>query len=76
MGKPVVTTPLPSLVASDDVRVAATPEAFVGAIENALTESTTPARAARRRALAEANSWDARGLELRRLLSTLDGRTA
>jgi UDP-galactopyranose mutase len=61
-GKPVVSTPLADVVAlyGDVVRVAATPEAFVAAIEEALAESA-PARAARRersRALLASMSWD------------------
>jgi UDP-galactopyranose mutase len=60
--KPVVSTPIADVIAlyGDHVRVAATPAAFIAAVEDALGESAA-ARAARRersRALLAAMSWD------------------
>jgi len=57
-GKGVVTTPLPfAAEAGDAVRVAATPEEFVSALEQTLDEGDL---APDRRRLAEQNSWAAR----------------
>jgi glycosyltransferase involved in cell wall biosynthesis len=58
--KPVIVTPLPSLLPYKDVvAVAEGPEAFARAIEDALRGDTADARAARL-ALARANTWDKR----------------
>jgi glycosyltransferase involved in cell wall biosynthesis len=75
-GKPVVSTPLPALDGIDAPHAAAaTPEEFVTAVEAALGEkdSTAPAR---RRSVAAANSWDARGRQLHAVLRALEERTA
>jgi glycosyltransferase involved in cell wall biosynthesis len=64
-GRAVVATPMESLQPLAErglVRLAATPEAFVAAIEAAAAES--PDAAARRREFAAANTWDARAAEL------------
>jgi glycosyltransferase involved in cell wall biosynthesis len=76
VGKPVVSTPLPSLAASDAPhRSAETPEDFASAIDAALAEAGSPELAARRRAVASANTWDARGSTLRGLVDVLDDKT-
>ncbi|HEX4440279.1 MAG TPA: glycosyltransferase, partial [Thermoanaerobaculia bacterium] len=64
-GRAVVATPMESLeplAKRGLVRLAATPEAFVAAIEAAAAEG--PEAAARRREFAAANTWDARAAEL------------
>ncbi|MEV5508443.1 glycosyltransferase [Streptomyces orinoci] len=68
LGKPVVATSLPALTGLEPglVQLAAGPEAFGAAIEQALTGH--PAHRTARRAAAEANSWSARGEKLRGLL--------
>ncbi|MFF0722460.1 glycosyltransferase [Verrucosispora sp. NA02020] len=72
LGKPVVATPLPALTAlTDVVRLAAGPDEFARAIAGALTDATAPDQLARRRAVATANSWAARGEHLHRLLAGL-----
>lgn len=76
-GKPVVATPLSALTDLDaPYFAAATPEEFVAAVEAALLEGDSPELMARRRACANANSWQARGAELRELLASLERRAA
>jgi hypothetical protein len=55
------------------VRLAAGPDDFGEAIAAALTEAGDPAAASRRREVALANSWRARGAQLRALLAGLPG---
>jgi glycosyltransferase involved in cell wall biosynthesis len=75
VGKPVVSTPLPALAASDAPhRSAATPEQFASAIDAALAEAGSTELAARRRAVACEHTWDARGRVLRALVDVLDER--
>ncbi|ASW54803.1 glycosyltransferase [Plantactinospora sp. KBS50] len=70
LGKPVVATPLPALRGlAGVVRLAAGPDAFADGIAAALAEASIPAQVARRRAVARANSWTARGEQLRTLLA-------
>jgi hypothetical protein len=68
-GRPIVATPLPELKAdfAEYMRFAATPDAWVGAVEAALREDTPAAQAARV-SLAKANSWADRYGEIRRLI--------
>lgn len=76
-GKPVVSTPLPALDGVDaPYRRGRTADEFVAAVEAALAEGGSPERARRRRDIARANSWDARGVTLRVLLDRLEEATA
>jgi glycosyltransferase involved in cell wall biosynthesis len=76
-GLPVVATPLPALMSLDtSVRLAAGPKDFGEAIAAALDEAGDPAAASRRREVALANSWTARGSQLRALLAGLPGGSA
>ena len=77
VGKPVVTTPLPALATSDAPhRSAATAEEFVAAVEEALAESHSEGLAERRRSVAVANSWGARGRAIRALVDELERSVA
>ncbi len=76
VGRPVVATPLPSLVAMDaPIRLAAGPAAFAAAIAAALAEPDDAAAVGRRRTVALANSWRHRGEQLHPLLATLRDRS-
>jgi glycosyltransferase involved in cell wall biosynthesis len=76
-GLPVVSTPLPALrAASVPIRLASGPEHFGRAIAAALAEASDPAAARHRREVAVANSWQARGEQLRALLAALPGGAA
>ncbi|MGI8622256.1 MAG: oligosaccharide flippase family protein [Solirubrobacteraceae bacterium] len=76
-GKPVVTTPIAALRDLDAPhRCAATADEFVSAIQAALAETATPARTTHRRSFALAQSWDARGADLTKLLERVEGRAA
>lgn len=73
-GRPAVAAPSPALRPySDLVYFAETPEEFVRETERALAEDS-PERAARRRAVAEANTWDMRIAELVALVEELLAR--
>jgi glycosyltransferase involved in cell wall biosynthesis len=64
VGKPTVATPLPELQSlAGLLRVAAPGDMFVAAVEAALSE--TESHAARRQAVASANTWAARYAEMR-----------
>ncbi|MCC7353689.1 MAG: glycosyltransferase [Anaerolineae bacterium] len=66
VGLPVVSTPLPNLaVPSEMAHTGDTPSAFIAAIEAALAE-TGDEFAARRRAYASTQTWDARAEEISR----------
>jgi glycosyltransferase involved in cell wall biosynthesis len=70
MGKPVVATPLPALVALDTpMRLATGPAAFATAISAALRAS--PREAGLGRAVALDNSWQVRGGQLQAHLAQL-----
>lgn len=78
LGKPVVATPLPAIVGSPElggahatVRCAAGAGAFAAAIAAVLPVADHPEAVARRRAVAVANSWSARGRDLQVLLGAL-----
>jgi glycosyltransferase involved in cell wall biosynthesis len=58
-GKPVVSVPVPHMTRFDVVRIADTCDAFIKQIEGALAEKDAAALA-RRVAVAEAHSWDAK----------------
>ena len=61
LGLDVVATPLPELAAhSDLLRVAATPEEFLAALDDVVTRPRDPALVERRRQFAWANRWEAR----------------
>jgi glycosyltransferase involved in cell wall biosynthesis len=74
-GRPVVATALPALVALAEagtpIRVAGGVTGFAAAIDAALAEAGRVELAGRRRSVAEANSWPARGDQLRGLLAGL-----
>lgn len=73
-GVPVVATPLPALLTLDaPIRLASDPEEFGDAITAALDEAGDPAAARRWRAVALANTWQTRGVQLRALLAELPG---
>jgi len=65
VGKPIVSTPQPVQVQqyADVIEIADGPEAFVAACERALADQD-PARRDKRRAYAEACSWEARVAEM------------
>jgi glycosyltransferase involved in cell wall biosynthesis len=74
-GKPTVSVRLPELEGYRDIcYLAGSREEFVRAVDAALQEAQEPERAAdlahRRRALAEENSWDARGKEIEAILGS------
>ncbi|GDY33551.1 glycosyltransferase [Gandjariella thermophila] len=74
LGKPVVATRLPALVALDGlVYLADGSTEFATAIEKALAACHDPASAARRRAVACRNSWSNRCEQLLALFATLEG---
>jgi len=65
VGLPVVSTPLPNLAVPPEMaRTAGTPEEFVAAVEAALAEAGDEAWAARRRAYAATQTWEARAEEI------------
>ena len=72
-GRPIVAAPLPQLTAdfAGEMAFADAPEAWVPAIERVLRDDTPAARAARI-AVAEANTWEQRYAEIRRLLAGLE----
>jgi glycosyltransferase involved in cell wall biosynthesis len=73
-GRPVVSTPLPAVVDSGaPVLTAATPAAFVAAIETCLAAADDAASAANRRRASEVNTWRHRGRVVEETLSSLDG---
>jgi glycosyltransferase involved in cell wall biosynthesis len=70
-GRPAVAAPSPALMPySDILYFAQTPAEFVRQTERALSEDSIE-RAERRRAVAEANTWDVRIAELRALVDEL-----
>jgi glycosyltransferase involved in cell wall biosynthesis len=74
VGKPAVARPAPALEPfADTLRGARRPAEFVAQLERALAEDT-PERARARRAVAEANTWDRRLEDFRRLLDELTRR--
>jgi hypothetical protein len=71
-GKPVVSTPLPEVLAFGDlVYVGAGLDGMTGALRAALAEQARSDLAARRRAAAAANTWDQRVGRVVHLLHTL-----
>jgi len=71
-GKPVVSTPLPEVLAFGDlVYVGSGLDGVAGALRAALAERDRPDLAARRRAAAAANTWDQRVGRVVHLLHTL-----
>ena len=75
VGLPVVATPLPALAALDaPIRLAAGPQEFTASIQAALDEGTAARAVAERRATALANSWAARGDQVRGLLAAVMAR--
>lgn len=76
-GKPVVSSRLPALASVDAPHYqGGTPAEFVAGIEAALAEGGSPEVARRRRDFALANTWEARGEELRLLLDRLESGQA
>ncbi|MFV2098534.1 MULTISPECIES: glycosyltransferase [unclassified Micromonospora] len=74
MGKPVVATPLPALRGiGAPIRLAAGPQQFGAAVEEALQTADVPAEVSLRRSVAVDNSWAVRGAQLRTLLTDLAG---
>jgi glycosyltransferase involved in cell wall biosynthesis len=68
-GRPIVSTDIPAArIFGDAVRIAEEPAAFVAAIAAALADDS-PEQAARRRAVAAANTWDMRVAQISELLS-------
>jgi glycosyltransferase involved in cell wall biosynthesis len=72
-GKPVVTTPMPECVAFAEVRVAAGAGAFARALDAAREEAEDAGGRVSRRAVARANTWDARVARVRPALERLVG---
>lgn len=76
-GTPVVATPLPALTDLADgagaIVVADGAEAFAAAIIDALARSRSPRDVEARRSVAEANTWQVRGDQVRQLLGELLG---
>jgi glycosyltransferase involved in cell wall biosynthesis len=73
-GLPVVSTPVPEVVRySHMCRIAATPEAFVTALEAALTEATPDARRARSDAMTQ-ETWSARVADVTRTVAEIAQR--
>jgi len=73
MGKPVVATPLRALAGVEGVHRGGKPEEFTAAVEAALEEARLPGFCVRQRAAACANTWTARGRQLRELVDGLEG---
>jgi glycosyltransferase involved in cell wall biosynthesis len=73
-GVPVVSTPVPEVVRySHMCRIAATPEAFVAAVDAALAEATPAARRARSDAMTQ-ETWSARVADVTRTLAEIAQR--
>lgn len=73
-GLPVVSTPVPEVVRhAEQCRVAATPEAFVAAIDAALAEATPAARRARSEAMTQ-ETWSARVANVTRTIAEIAQR--
>jgi glycosyltransferase involved in cell wall biosynthesis len=75
VGKPIVATTLPALRELEVdglVHLAADPAGFEEAVEKALS-AWSPSAVAARRAVAEQNSWAARGAQVRALLDQMEG---
>ena len=72
-GKPIVSTPQPEQILqyAGDIHIAATPEAFLDACEQALAD-TSPERTARRIELGRACSWDSRVAQMEQELRALN----
>jgi len=69
--RPVVTTPMSECQAHPEVRIAATPDEFSRALDEARVEGRNPDFRAHLRAVARENSWSARVMAV---LRALDGR--
>jgi len=69
--RPVVTTPMAECRAHPEVRIAATPEEFSKALDEARAEARDPDFRAKLRAIARENSWSARVMTA---LRALEGR--
>jgi glycosyltransferase involved in cell wall biosynthesis len=75
-GVPVVSTPVPEVVRySHMCRIAATPEAFVAAVDAALAEATPAARRARSDAMTK-ETWSARVADVTRTIAEIAQRKA
>jgi glycosyltransferase involved in cell wall biosynthesis len=68
-GRPVVTTPLPECLAHREVHVAWTADEFADALDAARQEGQDPQARARLRAVAAANSWRQRVLQIEPVLA-------
>ena len=67
VGLPVVSTPLPNLAVPPEMaRTGDTPSAFIAALEATLAEAGDESAAARRRAYASTQTWEARAEEIAR----------
>lgn len=73
-GKPVVSTPLPEVEQYREIAVANTPSSFGAALRQALATAGDHAAIAARQALARSNSWEARALQVHRVLASLTHR--
>jgi len=73
VGKPIVATPLPDLQEfAGLIRIADDPGAFVAAVEAALIEDDAEL-VARRRRVAQANTWEARYRQIVNRIESVDG---
>jgi len=68
-GRPVVTTPLPECLVHPEVHVAWTADEFAEALDVARREGQDPEARVRLRAVAAANSWRQRVLQIERVLA-------
>jgi len=68
-GRPVVTTPLPECLVHPEVHVAWTADEFADALDVARREGQDPEARVRLRAVAAANSWRQRVLQIERVLA-------
>ncbi|MGE5550843.1 MAG: glycosyltransferase [Bacteroidota bacterium] len=75
-GKPVVSTPLPEVRQFAEIRVADTPAEFGAALRKALAAAGDAGAIAARQALARGNSWEARALQIHRVLVSAKQRSA
>ena len=73
-GKPVVSTPLPEVQQYSEISVAGTPAEFGAALREALAMANDPGAIAARQALARSNSWEARALQIHRVLASVKHR--
>lgn len=70
-GKPVVSTALPEVEGYDEVWIARGVEEFGACLRRAIKSGADPSEVSKRQALARSNSWDARAVQIHRILRSI-----